>query len=115
MAGDVASTGSAMAVLAQMTVVATKTVASNRRRDLRVLFTEAPFFVVMILGEPSNDPISEMIDVCDSARAQRTNVGVKAALKSQPKHQWWRRDTLKCVGNALETRLASTARSTLAK
>jgi hypothetical protein len=75
--------GSALAVLAESANVATKTVASNRRRDWRVLFTEAPLFVGVIVAEPANDHISEMTEFCDIAQAQRTNAGVKAALKNQ--------------------------------
>jgi hypothetical protein len=86
--GEAWSTGSAATVRAEMTVVAAKTVASNRRRTWRVLFTGAPFFVVMTVGELSNDHIPEMIDSCDIAQAQGTNVGVKTTLKTGLKRQW---------------------------
>jgi hypothetical protein len=69
----------------------------------------------MIVGEPSNDHIFEVIDICDLAQAQGTNVGVKAALKKPPKHQWWRRDTMKRVGNAREIQAAATTTRALAK
>jgi hypothetical protein len=86
--GEAWATGSAATVRAEMTEAAAKTVASNRRRNWRVLFTGAPFSVVMTVGEPSNHHVSEMIDSCDIAQAQGTNVGVKTTLKTRLKHQW---------------------------
>jgi hypothetical protein len=69
----------------------------------------------MTIGESSNDQVFEMIACCDIAQAQGTNVGVKAALKTRPNRQWWRRYTRKCAGNTLEINTPSERPDRLAK
>jgi hypothetical protein len=69
----------------------------------------------MNVGESSNDQLFELIACCDIAQAERTNVGVKAALKTRANHQWSRPYTRKRTGNTPDMKTAADGRDGLAK